>query len=138
MNNFIDLKKDEMIEELKKIISFKSVSEETDIEGMPFGEECKKVLDYVLDLGENFGFRTKNLNGYCGYIEFGDGEEMVGIIGHLDVVPAKETDGWTSSPFLPEIRNNKLYGRGAIDDKLMKKRIGNVLIIINKMKKLQR
>jgi len=117
LNNFIDLKKDEMIEELKKIISFKSVSEETDIEGMPFGEECKKVLDYVLDLGENFGFRTKNLNGYCGYIEFGDGEEMVGIIGHLDVVPAKETDGWTSSPFLPEIRNNKLYGRGAIDDK---------------------
>ena len=41
---------------------------------------------------------------------------MIGIIGHLDVVPAG--DGWTKCmPFEPTIENDKLYGRGAIDDK---------------------
>ncbi len=40
-----------------------------------------------------------------------------GIIGHLDVVPANIEDGWTSSPFEPEIRDGKIFGRGAIDDK---------------------
>jgi succinyl-diaminopimelate desuccinylase len=107
----------EMLEELKNVISFKSVSESEYLEGAPFGEECKKVLEYVLELGKRLGFRTKNLNGYAGYIEFGEGEEMVGIIGHLDVVPANFEDGWTSKPFNAEIRDNKLYGRGAIDDK---------------------
>ena len=47
----------------------------------------------MLKLGESLGFRTKNIDGYCGYIEFGEGKEMLGIIGHLDVVP--EGDGWT-------------------------------------------
>ena len=63
------------------------------------------------------GFKTKNIDGYCGYIEFGEGKELVGIIGHLDVVPANIEDGWTTPPFVPSIRNNKLFGRGSIDDK---------------------
>ncbi len=117
MKDYIDSKKDEMIEELKNIVAFKSISEETGVEGAPFGEECKKVLEYVLDLGKRLGFRTKNIDGYCGYIEFGEGEELVGIIGHLDVVPANIEDGWTSNPFELDQRDGKLYGRGTIDDK---------------------
>ena len=117
MKEFIDSKKDEIISELSKIIEFKSISEETGNSEAPFGEECKKVLEYVLNLGEKLGFKTKNIDGYCGYIEFGEGEEIVGIIGHLDVVPANIEDGWKSNPFKPEIRDGKLYGRGAIDDK---------------------
>lgn len=117
MKEYIDSKKDEIIQEIKNVISFKSVSEETGNPEMPFGEECKKVLDYVLKLGEKLGFRTKNIDGYCGYIEFGEGEELVGIIGHLDVVPANIEDGWTSNPFEAEIRDGKIFGRGAIDDK---------------------
>jgi succinyl-diaminopimelate desuccinylase len=92
LKEYIDSKKDEMLQELINIISYKSVSEKSEIEGAPFGEECKNVLDYMLNLGERLGFRTKNLNGYCGYIEFGEGDEMVGIIGHLDVVPANMED----------------------------------------------
>lgn len=42
---------------------------------------------------------------------------MVGILGHLDVVPADKTEGWTFPPFEPRILDNKLFGRGAIDDK---------------------
>lgn len=117
MKEYIESKKEEMIQELKTLISFKSVSEESGNPEMPFGEECKKALEYMLSLGERLGFRTKNIDGYCGYIEFGEGEEMVGIIGHLDVVPANIEDGWKSNPFLAEEREGKLYGRGSIDDK---------------------
>lgn len=117
MKEYIESKKDEIIQELKNIISFKSISEETGNPDSPFGEECKKVLEYVLELGERLGFKTKNIDGYCGYIELGEGEEMVGVIGHLDVVPANIEDGWKSNPFIAEERDGKIYGRGAIDDK---------------------
>lgn len=81
----------------------------------PFGDNCAKALDYILALGNKLGFRTKNIDGYCGYIEFGEGSELIGIIGHLDVVPPGEN--WTFPPFSATISNGKIFGRGAIDDK---------------------
>ena len=51
----------------------------------------------------------------AGYIEFGSGDELIGIIGHLDVVP--EGNNWTYPPFEAKIVDNKIYGRGSIDDK---------------------
>ncbi len=116
-DKIIENSKNDIIQTLCKLIQFQSVSTETSNPSMPFGEECKKALDYTLNLAQNLGFRTKNLDGYCGYIEFGEGEEMVGIIGHLDVVPANLEDGWSSPPFDATIRENKIYGRGSIDDK---------------------
>lgn len=113
----IEKYRDEEIEKLKEIISYKSVSEECDNPEAPFGEECKNVLNHVLNLAEGMGFRTKNVDGYCGYIEFGEGEEMLGIIGHLDVVPAKIEDGWNTNPFEAVVKDGRIYGRGAIDDK---------------------
>lgn len=113
----IDKYKDEEIEELIEIIKYNSVSEETGNPEAPFGIECKNVLNYVLNLAEKMGFRTKNVDGYCGYIELGEGKEMLGIIGHLDVVPARMEDGWNTNPFEPVLKDGKLYGRGAIDDK---------------------
>ena len=41
--------------------------------------------------------------------------ESVGILCHVDVVP--EGDGWSSDPFAAEIRDGKIFARGAIDDK---------------------
>ena len=61
------------------------------------------------------GFTTINYDNYAGEIVFGDGEE-IGIIGHLDVVPAGE--GWLTDPFTLTNKNGVLYGRGVLDDKL--------------------
>jgi succinyl-diaminopimelate desuccinylase len=116
-DEIIDKEKDNIINTVSELIKFPSVSLENDSSKYPFGEECSKVLDYVLKLGESMGFKAKNVDGYCGYLEFGEGEELVGIIGHLDIVPALEEDGWTTPPFLPSIRDGKLFGRGSIDDK---------------------
>ena len=102
---------DNEIEKIKE----PSVYEKSNIPNIPFGENANKALEYVLNLGKKLGFRTKNIDGYCGYLEFGKGEEILGIIGHLDVVPADNT--WTYSPFNAKIDNGKIYGRGAIDDK---------------------
>ena len=116
-DELIENDKNEMIHNISELIKIPSVSSETDNSNFPFGENCSKALHYILKLGESLGFRTKNIDEYCGYIEFGEGNELVGIIGHLDVVPALEEDGWTTPPFSPSIRDGKLFGRGSIDDK---------------------
>ena len=115
IDNYIKNHKDEMIQNLQELIQIPSVYAKSKNPLMPFGENANKALEYMLDLGHKLGFRTKNVDGYCGYIEFGEGEEMLGIIGHLDVVPSG--DNWTYPPFLATIFDNKIYGRGAIDDK---------------------
>ncbi|MGB8955742.1 MAG: dipeptidase PepV [Tumebacillaceae bacterium] len=108
--------RDEFIEELKKILSIDSVEDmSTAAEGRPFGIGVAESLDFMLQRGEQDGFATKNLEGFAGIIEFGDAEDMVGVLGHVDVVPAGE--GWTTPPFQPDIRNGRIYARGAIDDK---------------------
>ena len=116
-DKIIENNKNEIIENLSNLIKIPSVSMETNNPESPFGKDCKDALDYILNLGNSMGFRTKNIDGYCGYIEFGEGQELIGIIGHLDVVPAQESDGWTTPPFSPSIRDGKLFGRGSIDDK---------------------
>ena len=115
LDEYIKKHKDEMIQNLQELIQIPSVYAESKNPLMPFGENANKALEYMLNLGKKLGFRTKNIDGYCGYIEFGEGEEMLGIIGHLDVVPSG--DNWTYPPFLATIFDNKIYGRGAIDDK---------------------
>ncbi len=45
----------------------------------------------------------------------GDGKPHFGFAGHLDVVPAGE--GWATDPFVPEIKDGLLHGRGAVDMK---------------------
>ena len=115
IEDFIKENKETMIKKLQELIQIPSVYSESKNPLMPFGENANKALEYMLNLGKSLGFRTKNIDGYCGYIEFGEGEEMLGIIGHLDVVPSG--DNWTYLPFSATIFDNKIYGRGAIDDK---------------------
>ena len=115
IEDFIKENKETMIKKLQELIQIPSVYSESKNPLMPFGENANKALEYMLNLGKSLGFRTKNIDGYCGYIEFGEGEEMLGIIGHLDVVPSG--DNWTYPPFSATIFDNKIYGRGAIDDK---------------------
>lgn len=110
---------------LLELISIQSV-EEKELPGKPFGEGVFKALEYVLSLCRSFGFETKNIDGYCGYAEVGEGE-LFGVLSHLDTVPIG--DGWTHNP-LGEIDGNRLYGRGTQDDK------GPALSAVYALKKL--
>lgn len=111
----IDQQKEEMIHTLQELISIKSVAEETEGE-FPFGEGVHKAFSYVLDKGRAEGFSVKNTDEYGGHVELpGKGSRIMGIVGHLDVVP--EGSGWESDPYSGEIRDGKIYGRGTMDDK---------------------
>lgn len=81
----------------------------------PFGAENRRALDLALKMTESWGFRTKDLEGYCGWAEFGSGEKLIVSLGHLDVVPVGP--GWKHEPFGAEIDEGYIYCRGAEDDK---------------------
>jgi len=104
-----------LIEATQEIVRIASVKESPAGEGKPFGPEIARALEYALAKGRELGFKTENFSGYAGHIEFGDGPETLGVLCHLDVVPAGE--GWNVEPFGGEIVDGKLYGRGAIDNK---------------------
>lgn len=114
INKKINKMRDELIKSTKELISIKSVKEESK-EGYPFGEGPAKALEYSLNLCNELGFKTVNLDNYIGYAEYGQGEEYIGVLGHLDVVP--EGDGWIYPPYAAEIHDGKIYGRGTMDDK---------------------
>ncbi|MDA2380592.1 dipeptidase PepV [Bacillus cereus] len=109
-------RKDDLIRDTQQFLQIKSVwEEESAKEGAPFGEGVEKALSFMLHKGEAEGFASKNLEGYAGHLEMGQGEELVGILCHVDVVP--EGDGWTTPAYSADIRDGKIFARGAIDDK---------------------
>lgn len=120
--------KKDLISSLQESLRIKSVEEEPR-EGMPFGEGPAKALQHFLKVGESLGFKAENFDNYVGQITFGEGEESLGILGHVDVVP--EGTGWDFGAYSGEIANNKLYGRGVLDDK------GPMMICLYAMKCLK-
>lgn len=103
-----------MLNDLKELIAVPSVLGQPK-EGAPFGENALRALDTFLAIARKYGMRTHNENGYCGWAEIGEGEKAIGILGHLDVVPAG--DGWSHDPFTLVVEDGYLYGRGVADDK---------------------
>jgi predicted dipeptidase len=75
-------------------------------------------LRKALQIAGDLGFRTRyGDGGYYGFAEAGEGEEMVGILGHLDVVPVGNLADWDHDPFDPVELDGMLFGRGTQDDK---------------------
>lgn len=118
----------EMIEALQKLVSFQSIAKEEGPE-YPYGKEVHRAKEYVLNLAKSFGMRVTDIPGKYAYIEIGEGPRLIGILSHLDVVPAG--DGWTQNPFGGEIADGKIYGRGTTDDK------GPTIAVLYAMKALK-
>lgn len=112
----VEKRKDELIRNTQQLLHIKSLlDEENATEDAPLGEGVKEALEFMLQLGEKDGFISKNVGNLAGHLELGQGEDLLGILCHVDVVP--EGDGWTSDPFGAEIRDGKIFARGALDDK---------------------
>lgn len=107
-------KQDELIADLQKAVAFPSVSEFCDGD-YPFGKNVHRCLEFMLGLAGSMGFKTCNVNNHVGWCEYGEGDEMIAVLGHLDVVPAGE--GWSIPPYEGRIIDGKIYGRGTMDDK---------------------
>ena len=106
--------RDAMVAALSALVAVPSVKGDP-APGAPFGADTKRALDLALAWGRDAGFRTKDLDGMCGWIEAGEGDRLVAAVCHLDVVPAGS--GWTGDPFLARVIGGRLVARGAVDDK---------------------
>lgn len=104
----------ELLHNYRKLLQIPSLEAEAE-PGAPFGAENRRALDFMLGLAEQAGMTTKDIEGYCGWAEFGSGERMVMSLGHVDVVPVGP--GWKHEPFGAEIDEGYVYARGAVDDK---------------------
>ena len=106
---------DSAVKLLSELISFKSVMGAPEA-GMPYGKDCAECLKYAAEVLAADGFKVRNFDNHAITADFGEGEAELGILCHLDVVPT-EGQEWTGDPFKAEVRDGRVYGRGAIDDK---------------------
>ncbi len=106
--------KDKYLEVLKQLLSFPSVS--------ATGEGMNKAPERVRELMEAVGLRTSLYSDQGGYpVVLGElREERHGtllIYNHYDVQPPDPLDKWASPPFSPSILGDRIYARGACDNK---------------------
>lgn len=112
---FLESRREEMVDRLCALIAMPSLEEDAR-PGQPFGAPLYECLNATLEMARGMGFtRCENVDGYAGYIEMGQGDEEVGILAHLDVVPPG--DGWTLPPFEGTVKDGRVYGRGSSDNK---------------------
>ncbi len=93
----------------------------------PFGQGVQEALELTLAEGERMGFVPLNVDNYGGHLDFAGSagtdekgealpaEKTLGVLGHLDVVPAG--DGWSFPAYSGEVAEGFMYGRGTTDDK---------------------
>jgi succinyl-diaminopimelate desuccinylase len=113
-------RKDDLLEDLSALLRIESVKDLATAEpGRPMGKNIGQALEFMLNKSGNDGLLPTTIEGMIGYAEYKHSdttsEEYIGILCHLDVVPA--TGEWNSPPFEPTIRDGRIYARGAIDDK---------------------
>ncbi len=109
--------RDEIIQNVADLVAIPSVKDEP-WRTAPFGEQAKNALYKMKEICDDMGFRTivyDNAVLCADYCPDGAPVEL-GVLAHLDVVPA-QAENWATDPFLLTEKDGVLYGRGVIDDK---------------------
>jgi len=114
LDKLIESYSGEMVEKLQEFLRIPSVKEDA-LPGMPFGKPINDAVLYIEKLLNDIGFDAKNYDGYAVSADYGEGKEVMGVLAHMDVVPA--LGKWTYPPFEAQIADGKIYARGASDDK---------------------
>lgn len=119
-----------ILDDLAEIVAIPSVYDaQTVSPDAPYGAGCRNALDWFVEKARSYGLEAENCDNYCAYAEVGSGDECVGVLAHLDVVPAG--NGWSTPPFKMIEENGKVYGRGVGDDK------GSAVVCLHALKELK-
>ncbi len=118
VNKYIESNKDRFLEELMELLRIPSVSADSNHKN-----DVKRAAEYVKDSLLKAGADSAEICATSGHpIVYG--EKMIDpkmrtvlVYGHYDVQPPDPVDLWTSPPFEPVIKDEKIYARGACDDK---------------------
>jgi len=117
LTSYLAAQQEPLKKALIELVRIPSVCDEGD-GGFPFGEAIDRALCQALKTAGELGFRTQyGDGGYYGFAEIGEGKEMLGILGHLDVVPPGKREDWEHDPFNPVEKDGMIFGRGTQDDK---------------------
>lgn len=114
IKEYISSAEGEIVRSLAELVAIPSVKDEPHANA-PFGTEARKALYKMKELCDGMGFRTTVYEDAVLCADYGENPEL-GILAHLDVVPA-QPENWSSDPFTLTEKDGVLYGRGAIDDK---------------------
>lgn len=118
IDSWIDEHQEEYIADLARLVAVPSPATLGITPGeFPFGEGSAAALKTAKEMAEGYGFKVENRDNFCLVANVGSGKEKVGILGHLDVVPAG--DGWEYPPYnLTRLDDgDTIIGRGVMDDK---------------------
>ncbi|MFC2136875.1 dipeptidase [Bacteroidota bacterium] len=118
ISSYIEQNKNEFLNELFELIRIPSISSDS-----KYKQDVIKAAEYWREILLKSGAEKSVILGTKGNpVVYGEkiidnNKPTVMVYGHYDVMPVDPVDEWKSSPFEPEIRNDKIYARGADDDK---------------------
>ena len=115
---FVEREQKRILRELNELLAIPSVS------ALPaHAADCRRAAEWLRDHLTRLGCPVVNIVEGPGHpVVWGESPRLPGqptllIYGHYDVQPPDPLDEWKSPPFVPTIRDGKLYARGASDDK---------------------
>lgn len=110
--------RDTHLQQLNEFLSIPSISALSEHQG-----DMQKAAEWLVEAFKNVGLEHVSIDETDGhpvvYADWLHAEDQPTILiyGHYDVQPVDPLELWDSAPFEPEVRDNKLYARGASDDK---------------------
>ncbi len=117
VDEYLDAHWDEVLADIDALVSIESVEDLASArEGAPFGEGPRRALAAALGIAARMGLDAHDCDGYIGFADLpGKSDVQLGIIGHVDVVPAGP--GWSFEPYRLTRKDGYVLGRGVTDDK---------------------
>ncbi|HKA19697.1 MAG TPA: M20 family metallopeptidase [Blastocatellia bacterium] len=106
------VKRDEIVDIVCELVRQNTVN--------PPGNEylCKQIVTRCMQsLGMEISYHEKEPGRTNVVGKIGTGSKSIGFVSHMDVVPPGELEQWETPPFEPTIRNDRICGRGTLDDK---------------------
>ena len=118
MTSYLETNKQRFLDELLELLRIPSVSADSSFKG-----DVRRAAEFVKDKLIAAGLDKAQLYETPGhpvvYAEklVDNTKPTVLVYGHYDVQPADPYELWQTPPFEPTIRNERIYARGACDDK---------------------
>ncbi len=114
---YLEAHAEKFVEDLKALLRIPSVSADS-----AYQSDVRRAADFVKAQLEQAGLKTEihETAGnpiVCGHWLEAEGQPTALVYGHYDVQPPDPLEEWTTPPFEPDVRDGKIFARGATDDK---------------------
>ncbi len=119
VQHYIETHSEEFLDQLFELLSIPSISTDPD-----YADNVERCAQWVSEHLRQIGVDTVEVHSteghpivYAEHLSAPDDAPTLLIYGHYDVQPPDPIDKWDSPPFEPEVRDGKIFARGATDDK---------------------